>query len=297
MTICRPRDRLRWLWLAGRVAQDLWDDESWEALCTQHVRLARQTGALAGLPIALRSRIFQHGLWGEVDEGAALTGEAEAVSAAIGTQLAAYGTVALVALQGREAETVELAEATLDDVESRGEGMGVGISHFTAGIALQRPRPLRQEALAEAERACEYEDLGVISWALTELIEAAVRCGRDEVAAVALERLALTAQAGDTDWGLGVHARSRALVSDGDAADALYREAIRRLRPHPRSRRACPLPPPLRRMAAPGAPPGGGARAATRCLRDAQRDGRGGVRGTCPPRAGRHRRDRAQTHR
>ncbi|MFZ0382144.1 MAG: LuxR C-terminal-related transcriptional regulator [Solirubrobacteraceae bacterium] len=221
-------DRLRWLWLAGRVAQDLWDDESWEALCTQHVRLARQTGALTGLPIALRSRIFQHGLWGEVDEGAALTGEAEAVSAAIGTQLAAYGTVALVALQGRETETVELAEATLDDVESRGEGMGVGISHFTEAL-LYNGLGRCQEALAEAERACEYEDLGVISWALTELIEAAVRCGRDEVAAVALERLALTAQAGDTDWGLGVHARSRALVSDGDAADALYREAIRRL--------------------------------------------------------------------
>jgi DNA-binding CsgD family transcriptional regulator len=221
-------DRLRWLWLAGRVAQDLWDDESWEVLCTQHVRLARQTGALAVLPIALRSRIFQHGLWGEVDEGAALTGEAEAVSAAIGTQLAAYGTVALLALQGREAETIELAEATLDDVESRGEGMGVGISRFTAAM-LYNGLGRYPEALAEAERACEYEDLGVISWALTELIEAAVRCGRDEVARAALERLALTTQPAGTDWALGVEARSRALVNEGDAADALYQEAIRRL--------------------------------------------------------------------
>jgi DNA-binding CsgD family transcriptional regulator len=221
-------DRLRWLWLAGRVAQDLWDDESWEVLCTQHVRLARQTGALTVLPIALRSRIFQHGLWGEVDEGAALTGEAEAVSAAIGTQLAAYGTVALAALQGREAETVDLAEATLEDVESRGEGMGVGISRFTAAL-LYNGLGRYPEALAEAEQACEYEDLGVISWALTELIEAAARCGRYEVATEALERLSLTAQAAGTDWALGVEARSRALVSDGDAAEALYREAIRHL--------------------------------------------------------------------
>ena len=143
-------ERLRWLWLAGRVAQDLWDDESWEVLCTQHVRLARQTGALAVLPIALRSRIFQHGLWGEVDEGAALTGEAETVSAAIGTQLAAYGTVALAALQGREAETAS-DRATLDDVESRGEGMGVGISHFTAAL-LYNGLGRYAEALAEAER-------------------------------------------------------------------------------------------------------------------------------------------------
>jgi DNA-binding CsgD family transcriptional regulator len=221
-------ERLRWLWLAGRVAQDLWDDESWEVLCTQHVRLARQTGALTVLPIALRSRIFQHGLWGEVAEGAALTGEAEAVSAAIGTQLAAYGTVALAALQGRENEAVELAEATLDDVESRGEGMGVGISRFTAAL-LYNGLGRYPEALAEAEQACEYEDLGVISWALTELIEAAARCGRHEVATDALERLSLTTQAGGTDWALGVEARSRALVSHDDAAEALYREAIRRL--------------------------------------------------------------------
>lgn len=222
-------ERLRWLWLAGRVAQDLWDDESWEVLCRQHVQMARQTGALAVLPIALRSRIFQHGLWGEVDEAAALTGEAEVVSAAIGTQLAAYGTLALSALQGGEAETAELIEATLEDVESRGEGMGVGISHFTAAL-LYNGLGRYAEALAEAEQACEYEDLGVISWALTELIEAAARCGRHKNATGALERLSLTTQAGGTDWALGVEARSRALVSDDEAAEALYREAIDRLR-------------------------------------------------------------------
>jgi DNA-binding CsgD family transcriptional regulator len=168
-------------------------------------------------------------LWGEVDEGAALTGEAETVSAAIGTQLAAYGTVALAALQGREAETADLVGATLDDVESRGEGMGVGISHFTAAL-LYNGLGRYAEAMAEAEQACEHEDLGVISWALTELIEAAARCGRDEIARNALERLSLTAQAGGTDWALGVEARSRALISQDDAADALYREAIGRLR-------------------------------------------------------------------
>jgi len=163
-----------------------------------------------------------------VDEGAALTGEAETVSAAIGTQLSAYGTVALAALQGREAETAELIAATLDDVESRGEGMGVGISHFTAAL-LYNGLGRYAEALAEAEQACEHEDLGVISWALTELIEAAARCGRHEVATDALERLSVTTEAAGTDWALGVHARSRALVSEDEAADALHREAIARL--------------------------------------------------------------------
>src|SRR4051812_21691114 len=40
----------RWLWLACRVAQDLWDDESWHAVATDGVRIARDTGALNLLP-------------------------------------------------------------------------------------------------------------------------------------------------------------------------------------------------------------------------------------------------------
>jgi DNA-binding CsgD family transcriptional regulator len=65
--------------------------------------------------------------------------------------------------------------------------------------------------------------------AVAELIEAAVRCGERPLAERALERLAVTTRAGGTDWALGVEARSRALLSDGDAADSSYREAIERL--------------------------------------------------------------------
>ena len=36
----------RWLWLACRMAQDLWDDELWHVLATLGVRVARDTGAL-----------------------------------------------------------------------------------------------------------------------------------------------------------------------------------------------------------------------------------------------------------
>ncbi len=66
-------------------------------------------------------------------------------------------------------------------------------------------------------------------WALSELIEAAARSGHLHLAADALERLTETTQAGDTDFGLGIEARSRALLSQGQAAEDLYREAIDRL--------------------------------------------------------------------
>src|SRR5260370_2125232 len=66
-------------------------------------------------------------------------------------------------------------------------------------------------------------------WAVPELIEAAVRSGNTQTARDALERLAETTRAGGTDFGLGIEARSRALLSDDEAADDLYREAIDRL--------------------------------------------------------------------
>jgi hypothetical protein len=71
--------------------------------------------------------------------------------------------------------------------------------------------------------------LFVSMWVLPELVEAAVRAGSTEVAVGSLERLASMVQAGGTDFGLGLEARCRALVSQGQAADACYREAIERL--------------------------------------------------------------------
>jgi DNA-binding CsgD family transcriptional regulator len=64
---------------------------------------------------------------------------------------------------------------------------------------------------------------------MPELVEAAVRSGEHELAERALERLAQSTRGGDTDLGLGLEARSRALLSDRDTADGLYREAIERL--------------------------------------------------------------------
>ena len=64
---------------------------------------------------------------------------------------------------------------------------------------------------------------------MAELAEAAVRSGERQLAGLALERLAETTRAAGTDWALGIEARSRAMLSDGEAAEALYREAIERL--------------------------------------------------------------------
>jgi DNA-binding CsgD family transcriptional regulator len=75
-----------------------------------------------------------------------------------------------------------------------------------------------QESIAEFQIAAK--------WTVVELVEAAARSGMPERAADALQQLAATTRASGTDWARGIEARSRALVSDGDEAEACYREAI-----------------------------------------------------------------------
>jgi DNA-binding CsgD family transcriptional regulator len=110
-----------------------------------------------------------------------------------------------------------------------GEGMGLTMVHWVTAV-LSNGLARYEDALGAAEQAAEYpHELWHSTWVAVELIEAASRTGEVERAAGALELLSRTARAGGTDWGLGVEARSRALLSDGDAAEGLYREAIERL--------------------------------------------------------------------
>jgi len=220
---------LRWLWLACHVARLLWDDEGWEALCIRHLQLSRDTGALAVLRLALNQRMGVHEHAGELAAAASLREEADAVGEATGSELAPYGALALAAWQGREADLTELIEARMSDLVARGEGAGLAIIPWASAL-LYNGLGRYREALAAAQEAGAYHHEVLFStWALVELIEAAVRCGRPEPAVDALRRLSETTRASGTDWALGIEARSRALVSDDEAAERLYLEAIERL--------------------------------------------------------------------
>ena len=218
---------LSWLWLAGRAAMAVWDDETWHILTSRHIKLAREAGALSELPLAVRSRILLHAHAGELAEGAALIAEAQAVADATGSQLGPYGALGVAAWRGREAEATELIQASMDGVTSRGEGRGV-TSQYAAAV-LYNGLGRYDQALAAAGLACEYDDVGVLGWSLTELVEAAVRSRQPGRASDALQRLSETTRASGTDWALGTEARSRALLSEGETAESCYREAIERL--------------------------------------------------------------------
>jgi DNA-binding CsgD family transcriptional regulator len=225
-----PRDEvLRWGWLAQAAASALWDDDAWHRLLAQQVRLARDAGALDQLPIDLGA-LGTNAAWsGDFPAAASLIAEAESVCEATGSRAAPYAAMILAALRGDEAEALPLIEATIAEATGEGQGIAVTYAHWVAAI-LHNGLGRYEEALVTAALASsDTPGLYVSMWALPELIEAAARSGDAHAAGDALERLAELTRAGGTDFGLGIEARCRALVSEPDHAEALHREAIDRL--------------------------------------------------------------------
>jgi DNA-binding CsgD family transcriptional regulator len=133
----------------------------------------------------------------------------------------------LSALQGREAEAATIASA----IEQAAPELGVAATTAQWAAAVLYNGLARYEEAAAAARQAAADTFApwLSAWVLPELVEAATRSGNAALARDALERLAATTRPCGTDWALGTEARCRALLSDGEVADELYREAIDRL--------------------------------------------------------------------
>ncbi len=219
-------ERLRWGGLAPVPSLYLWDVESWLAITVASAQLSRDVGALDHLPIDLAGQAACVAWCGDFPGAAALVAESRLVSEATGTRIAPFAAMLLAALRGRDAEAEPLIEATIAEATAGGQGAAVTWARWVTAI-LRNGRGRYAEATAAAEQASRDTPEAYVSmWALPELIEAAARTGDTQRAARALDELIETTRPGGTDWGLGIEARCRALVSAGQAADALYREAI-----------------------------------------------------------------------
>jgi DNA-binding CsgD family transcriptional regulator len=221
---------VRWLLLSPIVLSvavfELFDDRALDALSARAVQLARDTGALALLPVALVFRSGQQLFAAELAAASELIAEADALAAATGHPDLMYARLPLDAWRGAEANALRLIDAGFDHptAEARAPSMA---SYAAAVLHLGLGR--YAAAVEAATRSGTGGGWGYAGAVLHELVEAAVRSGEPDVAAGALARLETRARAAGTDWALGLLARSRALLSDGDAADALYHEAVERL--------------------------------------------------------------------
>jgi DNA-binding CsgD family transcriptional regulator len=222
-------EELRWLWLACIAALHLWDDGRWDALSRRHVELTRAVGALGELPLALSSRTYLLLFAGELTAAASLAEQVQAATEATGSNLAPYGALGLAVLRGQETQAAALIAATAQEVALRGEGIGVTLTNW-ANAVLNNGLGRYDRALAAAEQGSrDPDELGLAAWSTVELVEAAARTGQPERAAGPLRFLAEMTSAAGTDWALGIQARSRALLSEGDPAERLYLEAVERL--------------------------------------------------------------------
>ncbi len=224
-----PPEDARWLWFACWAAADLWDDETWDVLSARQLELVRAAGALTAIPFALTARSAVHLVCGDVHTAAAQVEEIRTVSEATGIATPPYGPLWLAGLRGREAELSRLMETAVDEAIARGEGYALADAELVRAIlynGLGRYEATLSLFGADGERSY---DINTPPRAVAEAIEAAVRCGERELATRLLDRLAEMARASGTDWVVGVEARSRALLSDGDAAERLHRDAIERL--------------------------------------------------------------------
>ena len=222
---------LRWLWLAGRAAGYIWDHESWDVLTSKQIRLSRKFGALTVLPLALSTRAEVDLFAGNLAGATSLVAEMDAVTEATESRDVRYAPVALAAFRGHEPDASRVIDSSTEDFLARGEGMGLTLAQW-ANAMLHNGLARYDEAFAAAEQAAEDTcELWFSTWTMVELIEAASRTGRIERATEALELLSESTRASGTPWAMGVEARSRAVLAEGEAAEGLYRAAIDHLQP------------------------------------------------------------------
>ena len=220
---------LQWGILAQMATMAVWDFDSWVRMSTRHVELARASGALAPLSIALNGRGSVATHCGDFETATSLAAEKDVVNEVTGIRLASTCDLLLAGYRGQPVEAIPLFSATIEDSIARGEGGAVQLADWAAAV-LHNGLGHYAEALAAAEPATEetYQPLGT-QLVLPELIEAAVRTGRAELAREALDRLSAMTAIEGSDWAKGLEARSRALLSEGQDAERCYAEAVERL--------------------------------------------------------------------
>ena len=222
-------DALRWGWAAIGASTAVWDDEGMRAISARLVRLVRDAGVLAQLPLHLASLALSTSWTGDLAGVASLIAEAESVAAATGTAFAPFTLMRLRALQGRAVEAAALISETIEHASFGGQGIAATNAYWAAAVLYNGLARYDEAASAARQASSNTFEPWVSTFALPELIEAAIRGGDAQVAREALERLATTTRPSGTDFALGIEARCRALLSSGAEADILYREGIERL--------------------------------------------------------------------
>ncbi|WFE54722.1 LuxR family transcriptional regulator [Micromonospora sp. WMMD1155] len=217
--------------LALMLAAETWDPHRYSAIVEWLMRTGRESGS----PLLLRLGLAQNGSYGaltaDLGLAAASIAEEEAIADATGGSPMLYHRIHLAAVRGRRTEALALFESALAAATTSGSGLLIGNIDWASAV-LYNGLADYPAALAAARRAVTDGALFLASFSLPELIEAAVRCGDPDAAAVALESLVDRADASGTETGLGIAAYARGLVT---GSEEQYRAAVAHLERSPLS--------------------------------------------------------------
>jgi DNA-binding CsgD family transcriptional regulator len=227
--LCAYRDeetQLDWLCVAYNLAaMDLWDDRAWFELASWQTERARATGALTFLPYALDYLAENQILAGDLSMAAGLMTEARELASGSRADTLPYIALLLAAWRGHATTASSLSDVMTREANVRGEGCAIAFADY-ATATLHNGLGQYELAADAAQKASAANEIVTSSWALYELVEAASRSGRQDVACDALDRLSERLSASGTEWARGTDARSRALVEHGERAEDLHRQAI-----------------------------------------------------------------------
>ena len=179
-----------------------------------------------------------------------LVAEADSVTEATGARVAPYGALVLAGLQGRAAEASGLIDATIEECTAGGQGTAVQYARWARSVLLNGLGRYEEAMAAAQEASDDTPELFVSVWAAIELLEAATRSDKPELARAAHERIAAATAVASTDWALGIRARSRCAAERGRDRRAPVSRGDRAAGPHTSASRARPRSPALRRVVA-----------------------------------------------
>ena len=219
----------RWLSLSsGRngniVALEMWDDEALHLLAARQVQVARDAGALVHLQFALSFLARSHMLAGELTAATLMIDEARLIAEATGNPALVNAPMILAAWRGHEAQASELIDATSEEAATRR-----WTSNNYARSVLYNGLGRHDAARDAAWEAFQPDPIGYGTYLVPELAEAASRTADRALLESALEWLSERTRVISSGWASGIEARVRALLSEGEVADSLYRQSIAHL--------------------------------------------------------------------
>ena len=169
-------DVLGWGWMATAASNAVWDNDGALAIAARQVQLVRDAGALAELPIHLSALGLASAWTGDFAGAASNVAEAESVAAAIGSVVAPWASLRLLALQGREAEATAAIASMFEHASAGAQGMAT-YAHWAAAVLYNGLARHEEAAAAAQATTSKTAERFASMWALPELVEGAVRAG------------------------------------------------------------------------------------------------------------------------